>query len=112
MGTIAHTDHLEQGEGRAIGQKSSGSHLDPTGEGRVSAGQKASGSHLDQGEGRATATKSSGSHLEPGPNVPGTDMTSVRGGGTPRGHDRTNPNAGKGKAGNKFEQHPNNKLSK
>lgn len=111
MPTAKNTKHLEQGEGRAIGQKVSGSKLDPTGPTGAFA-QKSSGSHLDQGEGGALTTRPSGSHLEQGPNLPGTDMTTERGGGTPAGHDRTNPNAGKSKSGSKFAQHPNNTKTK
>jgi len=112
MPKYAHEDHLKQGEGRAIGAKGSGSHLDPKGEGRLRGGRKASGSHLDQGEGGAKprAANSGGSHLEPHPAL--SDKTSVRGGGTRRGHDRTNPNAGKSKSGSKFAQHPNNRKAK
>lgn len=107
--SLAHNDHLKQGEGRAIGKKTSGSHTDPKGPTGAFKSKK-SGSHLDQGEGGARGTKQSGSHTTPHPAL--TDMTSERGGGTRRGHDRVNPRAGARKAGNKFDQHPNNKKSK
>lgn len=100
--------HLTQGEGRAHSTKKSGSH---TAQGAYGArSQKASGSHLDQGEGGAKAMGPSGSHLQPHPAL--TDMTSDRQGGTVRGHDRTNPTAGKRKAGSHTAQHPNNRRSK
>lgn len=111
MAKLAHTDHLNQGEGRAVRTRKNGSHLDPA----SSTGafkQKSSGSHLDQGEGGAKprAANAGGSHLTPHPAL--SDKTSVRGGGTRRGHDRTNPTAGKSKSGSKFSQHPNNRKSK
>ncbi len=92
---MAHKQHLEQGEGGATRTKAKGDHLDPTGEG----GAK-------QGPGPKTSAKGgaikanvpgpknvSGSHLTPHPAK--TDKTADRQGGTVRGHDRTNPNAGK-----------------
>lgn len=99
----------QQGEGRAHSSKSVGSHTDPTGP--TGAGSsKASGDHLAQGEGGARSTRPGGSNTTPHPAL--TDQTSVRGGGTRRGHDRTNPTAGKSKSGSKFSQHPNNRRSK
>jgi hypothetical protein len=65
---------------------------------------------LAQGEGGARSTKAVGSHTQPHPSL--TDMTSDRQGGTKRGHDRTNPTAGKSKSGSKFAQHPNNRRGK
>lgn len=99
----------QQGEGRAHSSKSSGSHTDPTGPTGANK-SKASGDHLAQGEGGARSTRPGGSNTTPHPAL--TDMTSVRGGGTKRGHDRTNPTAGKSKSGSKFAQHPNNRRSK
>jgi hypothetical protein len=108
MAQIKDRGQYAQGEGRAHSKKSSGSHLDPQGEGRIN-GTGPSGSHLTTPH---TQSKQSGSHLDVGPNVPGTDKTAVRGGGTVRGHDRTNPNAGKSKSGSKNAQHPNNTKTK
>lgn len=109
MGKETNKDHLAQGEGRAHSSREAGSQYNPQSEGRVS-GSKPSGSHLEQGEGGAHTMRASGSHLRPHPAL--TDMTSDRQGGTKRGHDRTNPNAGKSKSGSKFSQHPNNRKSK
>lgn len=100
---FSNTDHLKQGEGRARRTRASGSKFDQ-GEGRARS-TRPSGSKYAQGEGRARSTRVSGSHLTPYPSS--TDMTSDRQGGTRRGHDRTNPLAGKGKSGSKFSQHPN-----
>lgn len=109
MPKFAHEEHLKQGEGRTLGTGPSGSHTDPTGP--TGAGRsKSSGSHLAQGEGGARSTKAVGSHTQPHPSL--TDMTSDRQGGTKRGHDRTNPTAGKSKSGSKFAQHPNNRRGK
>lgn len=109
MPKYAHEDHLSQGEGGARGTRKSGSHLAQSKEGGAFS-QKASGSHLEQGEGGARSTRPTGSHTEPHPAL--TDQTNVRGGGGVRGHDRTNPNAGKSKSGSKFAQHPNNTRTK
>ncbi len=92
---MANTQHLDQGEGGGGRSKKSGSHLDATGEG----GAK-------QGPGPKTSAKGgaisanvkgpkniSGSHLVPQPAE--TDKTADKQGGTVRGHDRVNPNAGK-----------------
>lgn len=105
---FSNTDHLKQGEGRSRKTRKSGSH---TAQGPWGASKKkASGSHLQQGEGGAKPRGDSGSHLTPHPAL--TDKTSDKQGGTKRGHDRTNPNAGKRKAGNHLAQHPNVKTKK
>jgi hypothetical protein len=100
--------HLAQGEGRAHSTKKSGDHLAQGTHGARS--QKSSGSHLEQGEGGARATQAGGSHTQPHPAL--TDMTSDKQGGTVRGHDRTNPNAGKRKGGNPMRPHPGATRSK
>lgn len=109
MAKFAHNDHLEQGEGGARGVKAHGSHTNPAGPTGAFT-KKSSGSHLEQGEGGARSTRPTGSHTEPHPAL--TDQTAVRGGGGVRGHDRTNPTAGKSKSGSKFAQHPNNTKTK
>ena len=109
MPKFAHEDHLSQGEGGARGTRKSGSHLAQSKEGGAFS-SKASGSHLEQGEGGAKPRGDSGSHLDPHPSL--TDQTAVRGGGGVRGHDRTDPTAGKSKSGSKFSQHPNNTKTK
>ncbi len=108
MGKETNGSYLAQGEVRANRTRPSGSHT-AQGEGGAR-GQKTSGSHLEQGEGGAKAVGPSGSHLRPHPAL--SDMTNDRQGGTKRGHDRTNPTAGKSKSGSKFSQHPNNRKTK
>ena len=92
---LAHTDHLEQGEGGAGKTRNNGSHLDPSGsaEGAVRKGPSiaAKGGAIPA---NVPGPKNvSGSHLTPHPAE--TDKTADRQGGTVRGHDRVNPNAGK-----------------
>lgn len=102
MGKETNKDRFKQGGWGAKSTRKAGSQLDQ-GEGRAKSTRSA-GSHLDQGEGRAKATDTGGSHLDPHPAL--TDKTADKQGGTIRGHDRVNPNAGKSKSGSKFDQHP------
>ena len=106
MSNIRSQGNLDQGEGGAAKTKGNGS---PTSVAKDVTKQGTTGSHLDQSKsGGALPPKSNGSNLEPSDwLVPGSDKTSVRGGGTPGGHDRISPTAGKGKSGSKDAQHPN-----
>jgi hypothetical protein len=92
---------FEQGPWGAGTSKPNGSHTSPA---KDVVKQGPTGDHMTP---LNPATDPSGSHLEPGPNLPGADMTSVKGGGGVLGHDRANPNAGKSKSGSKDAQHPN-----
>ena len=96
--------HLEQGEGGAKTTKSNGSHTDQGVGGVLSKGPS-----ISQKGGKIPANVPAnqgitGSHTTPHPSL--TNKTSVRGGGTVVGHDRTNPNLGKAKSGSKETQHP------
>lgn len=91
----------QQGVGGAPTAKGNGSQHDPMPEAKT---QGPSGDHLTPNK---PMTRPTGSHLEPGWNVPGTDKTSDKQGGTVRGHSRDNPTAGKSKSGSKDSQHPN-----
>ena len=94
--------HLEQGEGGATRTKRTGSHLDP--KGPTGAFKKGKGISERGGNIPPNVPKGSsrqGDHLvPPRPWVAGP-KTAERSGGTPRGHDRTNPTAGRGNAGDK-----------
>ena len=96
----------KQGEGGAGKTKANGSHLDPASD---VVAQGPTGDHLTP---LNPSTRPTGSHLDQGWNVPGSDKTSDKQGGTVRGHDRSNPNAGKSKSGSKDAQHPNVKTKK
>jgi len=96
---------FDQGEGGAGKTKSNGSHLSPA---KDVVKQGPTGDHKTPYK---PATRPTGSHLTPSDwLVPGSDKTSVRQGGTVKGHDRVNPNAGKSKSGSKNAQHPNVKA--
>ncbi len=89
---------FDQGEGGGGQTKANGSPLSPAGDVK----NRGTGSHLEPFN---VTTRSNGSHLDPGPNVPGSDMTSQRGGGTNReGSDRTK---GSKSSGSPKQQHPN-----
>ena len=97
---MAHTNfdrgsHLDQGDGGAADSRANGSHLDPAGsaEGAVSAGPSIAAKGGAIPANVKGPTNVSGSHLTPYPAE--TDKTADRQGGTIRGHDRVNPNAGK-----------------
>ncbi len=111
MSNIRKSDALDQGVGDSAGgsdgtTKASGSHRDVAPDVRM---QGTTGSHLDQGaSGGAQAQRKTGSNLTPSDwLVPGSDSTSDKQGGTPGGHDRISPTAGKSKSGSKNAQHPN-----
>ena len=93
---------FDQGEGGAGSAKGNGSHLEPASD---VVQQGPTGDHMTPYK---PATRPTGSHLEPSDwLVPGSDKTSVRGGGTKAGHTRENTNAGKSNSGSKNAQHPN-----
>lgn len=97
--------HLSQGEGGGGSTRASGSHKDPTGEGRVN-GKGKSGDHLTPtGEGRANGSDVGGSHLEQG-QAHGSPRAPQRGGDNRDGYDHTDPTLGKSKSGSKFKQNP------
>lgn len=103
--------NLDQGEGGARRQKSSGDHQ-AQGEGGAKKGPSIS---QRGGEIPPVVPKGSsrtGDHLTPpAPWVSGP-RTADRQGGTVRGHDRTSPVAGKSKSGSKDAQHPNVRTKK
>ena len=114
MSNIRSQGNLDQGEGDGGGgyrTKSNGSHLDVA---KDVVMQGSTGDHLGQGRsGGANTTRPSGSNLVPSDwNVPSSDGTSVRGGGTVRGHGREDVTAGKSKSGSKNAQHPNVTVKK
>ena len=102
--SIANKDATAQGPGGEGGQTSkSGSHLDqgPTGAGKT----KPNGSHLEQGGSQKAKTPKSGSvsNLAPQPGLT-TKKSSVRGGGTVKGHSK-DPAAKR--SGSHTQQNPN-----
>ena len=92
---------FDQGEGRARNPKANGSHMEVAGDVKR---RGPTGSHLDPYK---VAQRPTGSHLDQSWNVPGSDKTAVRGGGSVAGHSREDTNAGKSKSGSKNAQHPN-----
>jgi len=106
MSNIKSRGNLDQGVGGAPKTKGNGKHTEPASGVKK---QGTTGSRFDQSKsGGAMPTKANGSHLEPSDwLVPGTDKTSDKQGGTPGGHDRVSPTAGKSKSGSKDAQHPN-----
>ncbi len=93
---------FDQGEGGGGATKASGSHTEPAGDvkRRGSTGAKLAPHNI--------TTRATGSKFDQGPNVPGSDQTAQRGGGTNReGSDRTK---GSKSSGSKFDQHPNVKA--
>ncbi len=87
---------FDQGEGGGGSAKANGSPLSPAGDVK----NRGTGSHLEP---HNVTTRPTGSHLDP--HVPGSDMTSQRGGGTNReGSDRFK---GSKSSGSKEQQHPN-----
>ncbi len=92
---------FDQGEGGGGQTKANGSPLSPAGDVK----NRGTGSKLDPFN---ITTRPTGSKFDQGPNVPGSDKTSQRGGGTNReGSDRTK---GSKSSGSKFDQHPNVKA--
>ncbi len=89
---------FDQGEGGGGSTKASGSHLEPAGDVKS---QGPTGSHLEPYN---ITTRSNGSHLDPGPNVPGANSSSTRGGGSVSGHP---DQMGSKSSGSKEQQHPN-----
>lgn len=107
MSAVKNTDHLNQGEGGGGTTKANGSPLSPVKDVKK---QGPTGDHLSPNK---PATRPTGSQYTPSDwLVPGTDKTSVRQGGTTKGHDRVSPTAGKSKSGSKDKQHPNVTVKK
>ncbi len=102
MANIANKRATSQGPWGAWFTKKAGSHLAQGREGGALT-QGKSGSHLAQME---TRTRAQGSKESQGPNLPGTDKTSVRGGGTNRTGNSRNK-VGAGHTGSKNAQNPN-----
>jgi len=91
---------LDQGEGGGGATKANGSHLSPASD----VANRGTGSHLEPFN---VTTRSTGSKFDNSLNVPGSDKTSDKQGGTVKGHDRAQPAKS---SGSKFDQHPNVKA--
>lgn len=116
MSNISKSPARDQGAGESAGgsdgtTKANGSHTSVAQDVTM---QGTTGSHLDQSKsGGAVAQRKAGSHLTPSAHyVPGSDKTSDKQGGSPGGHDRVSPTAGKSKSGSKNAQHPNVTVKK